>query len=604
MLYAQPARTLKDILMQVPRLFSWFLCLLFLLVGPGVYAQGEAIAGEETSLGLMLLFAYVGGLILNIMPCVLPVLSIKALGLVQQAEEGRKTIMMHGIAYALGVLVSFGVMAGLVIALQASGKLVGWGFQLQSPIFVAILGGLTFGFGLSLFGVYEIAMPGASTLGAIEAKKHGTSGSFVSGVFAVILATPCTAPFMAPALGFAMSQPPTVLLLFLEVIGLGLATPFLLLGFFPAWVRLVPKPGAWMETFKKVMGFLLVGTTVWLIDILSHQVTTSSLIDYLIFLTILSLAAWVYGHWGGLLQEQRTRIGAFVVSIALIAGGGNTFLSLEKRTRTQAVAKVETASPSKDIVWKDFATNDVLAMAKAGKTVFIDFTAEWCVTCKAFEKTVINTDKIKAAFAENCVETVKADYTNEDEEITKWLKKYKRPGVPMYLIVPAGKPDGVITLPDLLTQESILEGLKKSGPSEKCTPEQSAAKPEKKGNEIVWKDFATNDVLAMAKAGKTVFIDFTAEWCVTCKAFEKTVINTEEIRQAFADKCVETVKADYTNEDEEITKWLKKYKRPGVPMYLIVPAGKPDGVITLPDLLTQSSILEGLKRSGASDGCS
>jgi thiol:disulfide interchange protein len=435
-----------------------------LLLGGQAFAQGEAVQAEETSLGLMLLFAYVGGLILNIMPCVLPVLSIKALGLVKQAEEGRKAVLLHGIAYAVGVLVSFGVMAALVIGLQASGKLVGWGFQLQSPLFVAILGGLTFGFGLSLFGVFEVAMPGASTLGALEAKKHGPSGSFVSGIFAVILATPCTAPFMAPALGFAMSQPPTVLVLFLEVIGLGLATPFLLLGIFPGWIRLVPKPGAWMETFKKIMGFLLVGTTVWLVDILSHQVTVSAVIDYLIFLTILSIAAWVYGHWGALFQEQKTRMAAFIIAIAMVAGASQTFLDLEKRTGN--AAKVVKAG---EIAWKDFATNDVLAMAKSGKTVFIDFTAEWCVTCKAYEKTVINTDEIKAAFAKGCVETVKADYTNEDEEITKWLKKYNRPGVPMYLIIPAGKPDGVITLPDLLTQSAILEGLKRSGGSEGCS---------------------------------------------------------------------------------------------------------------------------------------
>ena len=460
--------------MTLLRLIPWALVPLMLVLGGQALAEGSALDEPETSLGMMLLFAYIGGLILNVMPCVLPVLSIKALGLVQQAEEDRKTIMLHGIAYALGVLVSFGVMAGLVIGLQASGKLVGWGFQLQTPLFVAILGGLTFGFGLSLFGVYEIAMPGASTLGAIEAKKQGASGSFVSGVFAVILATPCTAPFMAPALGFAMSQPPLVLALFLEVIGLGLATPFLLLGFFPAWVRLVPKPGPWMETFKKVMGFLLVGTTVWLIDILSHQVTRGAITDYLIFLTTLGIAAWVYGHWGGLLQEQRTRLIAFVAAIALVVGGGVTFLGLEKRSRASKVAVAATPAPTapgvpKAIVWKDFATNDVLQMAREGKTVFIDFTAEWCVTCKAFERTVINTDEIKAAFAKNCVETVKADYTNEDEEITKWLKKYKRPGVPMYLIIPAGKPDGVITLPDLLTKSSILEGLKRSGGSEGCS---------------------------------------------------------------------------------------------------------------------------------------
>ena len=427
----------------------------------GALAQGDA--SQETSLGMMLLFAYVGGLILNIMPCVLPVLSIKALGLVQQVEEGRRAVLLHGIAYTVGVLVSFGVMAALVVGLQASGKLVGWGFQLQSPLFVSILGALTFGFGLSLFGVFEVAMPGASKLDQVAASKHGPGGSFVSGVFAVVLATPCTAPFMAPALGFAMSQPPAVLALFLEVIGLGLATPFLLLGIFPGWVRFMPKPGAWMETFKSLMGFLLIGTTIWLIDILAHQVTITAVVEYLIFLMVIALAGWIYGHWGGVMQSQKTRTIAFVVALALVAVGSQTFLGLEKRQA--GVAKAVKAGA---IQWKDFATHDVLAMAKEGRTVFIDFTAEWCVTCKAFEKTVIETDEIKAAFAAGCVETVKADYTNEDEEITKWIKKYNRPGVPMYLIIPAGKPDGVITLPDLLTKAAILEGLKTSGPSLDC----------------------------------------------------------------------------------------------------------------------------------------
>jgi thiol:disulfide interchange protein len=434
------------------------------LVGMGgaAGAQGEA-AQQETSLAMMLLFAYVGGLILNIMPCVLPVLSIKALGLVQQAEEGRRAVLLHGIAYTVGVLVSFGVMAGLVIGLQSTGKLVGWGFQLQSPLFVAILGALTFGFGLSLFGVFEVAMPGVSKLDQVAASKHGAGGSFVSGVFAVILATPCTAPFMAPALGFAMSQPPTVLFLFLEVIGLGLATPFLLLGIFPAWVKLVPKPGAWMETFKSLMGFLLVATTIWLIDILGHQVTMEAVVEYLVFLMVLALAAWGYGHWGDLMRPQKTRISAFVVAIGMVALGGQTLLTLEKRQ-----AGGQTVAKAGEIQWKDFASNDVLAMAKAGRTVFVDFTAEWCVTCKVYERTVIETDEIKAAFAKSCVETVKADYTNEGEEITKWLKKYNRPGVPMYLLIPAGKPEGVITLPDLLTKSAILDGLKRSGPSNDC----------------------------------------------------------------------------------------------------------------------------------------
>ena len=424
--------------------------------------DAEEPAGDEDNLALMLLFAFLGGLILNIMPCVLPVLSIKALGLVQQAGEGRRAIFWHGMAYTLGVLLSFAVLAGLVIGLQQSGKLVGWGFQLQSPMFVAILGALTFGFGLSLFGVYEVTLPGASSLDHAAAKRHGYSGSVLSGVFATLLATPCTAPLLAPALGFAMAQPPATLFGFLQLIGLGLATPFLLLGIFPGWSRFLPKPGAWMETFKKLMGFLLAGTTVWMIDILSAQVSADSVTNYLIFLTALSFAAFVYGNWGGFMREQRTRTLALVAALAILGGSSVMFLEFEPRAR----ASQPKIAAEGEIQWQDFANTDVEALASKGQTVFVDFTADWCVTCKAYEKTVIETDEIRQVFADNCVTTVKADYTLEDPNITKWLKRYKRPGVPMYLIIPANQPAGAIALPDVLTKSAIVDGLRKAGPTD------------------------------------------------------------------------------------------------------------------------------------------
>ena len=463
---------------------------ILLLAGPTAWAQGT---GEQESLGTMLLFAFLGGLILNVMPCVLPVLSIKVLGLVSQAEDDARQIWLHGVAYTVGILVSFAVLGGVIIGAQASGKLVGWGFQFQNSAFVATLAAVVFAFGLNLFGVFEVSLPGAGSLDQVASKQHGLSGSFLNGVFATVLATPCTAPFLAPALGFALSKPPVILMSMLLVVGLGLALPFLVLAAFPRWASFLPKPGPWMTTFKKSMGFLLVGTSVWLIDVLSYQVTREGLVGFLAFITIISLACWIYGHWGAPVRAAKTRWMAMIVAILLVVGSAQAMVDLDRPApAVKTVAQADGIKPTPsakapagegsagetesapslappvvdgEIQWLDFATHDVEALAKEGKTVFIDFTASWCVTCKVFERTVINTDDMKAKLTQGCVVPVKADYTNEDPNITTWLKRFKRPGVPMYLILPAGKPDEVIKLPDALTADSMVEGLKKAGPS-------------------------------------------------------------------------------------------------------------------------------------------
>lgn len=460
---------------------------LFLMTwAPSAWSQGgDAAATEEPSLALMLLFAFVGGIILNVMPCVLPVLSIKILGLVQQAEEEARTIWFHGVAYAAGILLSFGALGVIIIALQSSGS-VGWGFQFQNPAFVAILCAIVFAFGLNLFGVFEVSLPGAGRLDAVAASRHGYTGSFLNGVFATVLATPCTAPFMAPALGFALSQPPAILMVALLTLGLGLAFPFLLLAAMPGWARLLPKPGPWMITFKKGMGFLLIATAVWLVDVLSYHVPRDGLIGFLAFLAVLGLAAWVYGHWGAPVRSAAVRWMSAIVAVSLVGGGSWAFVDLTPPPPEPlvAAAPLATAPPGDgetpaaqpdvriappvvagEIAWVDFLKEDVEAMARSGKTVFIDFTAAWCVTCKAFEKAVINTDPIKTAFTRGCVVPVKADFTREDPTIQKWLDRFKRPGVPMYLIVPANRPDEIIKLPDALTAKSLLDGLEKAGPT-------------------------------------------------------------------------------------------------------------------------------------------
>jgi thiol:disulfide interchange protein/DsbC/DsbD-like thiol-disulfide interchange protein len=401
----------------------------------------------------MLLFALLGGLILNIMPCVLPVLSIKVLGLVQQAEDDRRTIWYHGVAYTAGILLSFAILGIILIVAKASGEAVGWGFQFQEPAFVAAMGALVFAFGLSLFGVFEVELPGAGSLHGKTAQQHGYTASFMNGVLATLLATPCTAPFLAPALGFALAQPAFILMGFLLTIGFGLALPFLVLAAVPSWARHLPKPGPWMGTFKKAMGFLLMATTVWLIDVLAGQWERDAMTHYLAFLTVLAFAAWIYGHWGGYAFPPRTRVAALVVAGLITAGGAFGLLR---------DAPVEAG----DIAWHDFASVDVEALSGQGKTVFIDFTADWCVTCKVYERTVIDTAPIKGALASGCVTSVRADYTKEDPTITRWLERFKRPGVPMYLILPAGRPYEPVLLPDVLTESSLLEGLKKAGPTQ------------------------------------------------------------------------------------------------------------------------------------------
>ncbi|MFN3198999.1 MAG: thioredoxin family protein [Bradymonadia bacterium] len=419
-------------------------------------AENSAPAG--TPLWEMLLYAFIGGMLLNIMPCVLPVLSIKVLGLVHQAGESKTRVLQHGLVYALGVLVSFWVLAGVVIGLKTSGELVGWGFQFQNPWFVVSLTALVFGFGLSMFGVFEVSLPGMQ-VAAGASGKSGLSGSFSNGAFATLLATPCTAPFLGPALGYAFTQPSGIIVLFFTTVGLGLAFPFVVLARFPAWTRKIPKPGPWMETFKQVMGFLLMGTVIWLVDVMSQQLTRASLIRVLVFLGIVAVASWVYGRFGNFASSARRRWIATLAALFMIVGGGKVALVLNPASAQLAPAE------EGSIAWQAFSPDAVAAHQKAGKTVFIDFTAAWCVTCKVNENTVIETDEIKALLGELDVVTMKADYTNEDPVIAEWLRRFNRVGVPLYVVIPGAKPDDTIVLPEILTHDMLVEALRKAGPS-------------------------------------------------------------------------------------------------------------------------------------------
>jgi thiol:disulfide interchange protein/DsbC/DsbD-like thiol-disulfide interchange protein len=426
---------------------------------------GSAGEEEEESFLLMLLFAFLGGLILNIMPCVLPVLSIKIFSLLEQSGDDRKTIRNHGLIYTAGVLVCFGALSIPFMLTPQS-----WGFQMQNPIYLASLTTVVFAFALSLLGVFEVALPGTNAMNSAVAKQHGYSSSFVYGIFAVLLGTPCTAPLLAPALAFLLKQSPLEVFIGLQAVGLGLAFPFLTLGFVPAWSKWLPKPGAWMETFKSLMGFLLVATALWLMSSLPKQITPDALMNFVYFLGLVGLAAWIYGHWGSPIREASTRWRAIIVALAVVAGGGSLLLGLESAENTgSGQADPEfvygPAVTGEDIHWRSFANVDVKTLSKKGYTVFIDFTADWCVTCKTFEATIIDTDEIRTAFKENNIIPVQADFTKKDKFIKKWIDAAKRPGVPVWLVVAADNPEKAIVLPQTLTTSSLLEALKQAGPS-------------------------------------------------------------------------------------------------------------------------------------------
>jgi len=431
---------------------------------PTIAAAGDVCAsvtggsgGDEliSSFMLALLFAFVGGFILNAMPCVLPVLSIKMLSLVEQAQEKREVIWRHGLAYTAGVLASFLILAIVLVALQATN----WAFQMQDPTFVVIFTSIVFAFALSLFGVFELSMPFASKMDATVANSHGYMSSFNYGIFAVLLGTPCTAPFLGPALTYAFTQPPLELTLLLLMVGLGLAFPFLVLARFPAWRRLMPRPGPWLITFKKAMGFLLVGTALFLIQTLAYQVSRDALVGFLIFLAFFSLALWIYGHWTSPARGTRSRVLATMIALGTVALSANAFISTEHPAPTAG------SVVAGGITWLDFDQVDVNAIAQGGKTVFIDFTAEWCTTCKVNESGAIYTDPVREALKALNVTAVKGDFTIHKPEIAVWLQRFGQPSVPLYVVIPAGRPADAFALPTILSVNDVLAGLCRGGKS-------------------------------------------------------------------------------------------------------------------------------------------
>jgi thiol:disulfide interchange protein DsbD len=397
----------------------------------------------------VLLFAFIGGAILNIMPCVLPVISIKILSFVQQAGEHRSRILALGLVYTAGILASFLAMAIVMVILQNQGKSAGWGVLLSNAVFVQVMIFVIFAFGLSLLGVFMVNLPGSATnaLAGAEAKE-GYPGAFFKGVLAVALATPCTAPILAPALGVAFALPQGLMVLALMFVGLGLAFPYLLLSAVPAWMKFLPRPGMWMERFKQFMGFLLMATVVWLLWILQQLVEPNALIMTLAFLCVLGLSLWMIG-----LVNVNTppikRAATWLTAVAISVVGG--FWAFQPEPP--------------GIEWRTWEQGLPERLAGEGYTVYVDFTAAWCATCQANKKLVLETEDVRRRLASMEVVMLKADYTKYPPDITEELKRYERAGVPLNIIYPANKPDSPILLPELLTKGIVFDKLTQAGRS-------------------------------------------------------------------------------------------------------------------------------------------
>lgn len=422
-------------------------------------ADGSGSRSVPASLWWLFLGAFLGGAILNIMPCVLPVISLKVLGFAQQAGEDRSRVLTLGLVYAAGILASFAVLAAVMLKFGLA-----WGGLMQQPQYIMVLAAIVFAFALSLLGVFELRLPGAveSAAGA-AATREGAAGAFLNGLMATALATPCTAPLLGPAIGVLVKLPPAVAAAGIMTVGLGLATPYVILAAFPQWLRLLPRPGPWMVTFKQVMGFVLLATVVWLLWILQYLVDSSQLIATLAFFVAVGLACWLVGRLT-LASGLRAELATWSFALAVVLGGwfGAFWLLADTEPGSLGGARATTVATDE---WKPWRAGLPEELAAAGKTVYVDFTAKWCATCLANKKLVLNRDPVRARLDELGVVRVIADFTRNDPDIKAELERFSRAGVPLNLIYPAGRPADVIVLPEVLTNQIVLDALASAGPS-------------------------------------------------------------------------------------------------------------------------------------------
>lgn len=412
--------------------------------GPGP----EGTLAAPPNLALILLLGLLGGLILNAMPCVLPVLSLKVFGLVKSAGQGRGAVVTGALATAAGIVISFWGLAAAAVIARAAGAAVGWGVQFQNPVFVIFLLLVVVLFCLNLWGLFEIQLPQLIARTASSGPREGIPGHLASGFFATLMATPCSAPFLGTAIAFALSQTTVTIFLVFTAVGVGMALPYFALALAPGAARMLPKPGPWMDTLRRVMGFLLAGAAVWLLYVLGAQVSLERRAWVELTLLAIALLLWLR-HQGALTAFARRATGLGTAALIVLALG----LGWQAGAATAAVGE---AAPGL-IPWQTFDRAEADRLAAAGELVFVDVTADWCFTCKVNERLVLETEPVAAAFARHGVVPMKADWTNRDDAIARFLADHGRYGIPFYLLYRPGEEPRVFS--ELLTKEGLIAAI-------------------------------------------------------------------------------------------------------------------------------------------------
>lgn len=412
-------------------------------------AQGAGASGQQ-GLAKIIGLAFLGGLILNLMPCVFPVLFLKALALVNSGSEERHKLRAHGLVYTVGILVSFWALVAVLLGLRTAGARLGWGFQFQSPVFLFLMAGLLFFLGLSLAGQFEIGLSLTSAGGSL-ATKQGYTGSFFTGVLAVIVATPCTAPFMGAAIGYALAQPAFVTFAVFTALALGLAAPYLVLTLQPAWTRVLPRPGAWMEVLRQAVSVPIFGTVIGLAWVVANAYGATMLAALLASFLLLAIAGWFLGRWPAK--------GWSTVLVVLI-GLGVVGLGIYSGNALAASPQASMAVATQKGAWEPWSADAVARYAAQGRPVFVDFTASWCLSCQVNERVALSQPAVRKAFADANVALLRADWTQHDDGISQALEKLGRSGVPAYALYAPGEANPRL-LPEALTPGIVIDALEK-----------------------------------------------------------------------------------------------------------------------------------------------
>lgn len=415
--------------------------------------EGLAATPSQPNLGKIILLAFLGGIILNLMPCVFPVLFLKGLALVNSGGEERHRLRAHGLVYTLGILVSFWALVGALLGLRAAGARLGWGFQFQSPVFLFLMAGLLFFLGLSLAGQFEIGLTLTSAGGSL-AQKQGYAGSFFTGVLAVIVATPCTAPFMGAAIGYALAASAVVTFAVFTALALGLAAPYLALTLQPAWTRILPRPGAWMEVLRQAVSVPIFGTAILIAWVIAESYGATMLAALLVGFLLLAIAGWFLGRWPA---KGWAAVLAGLIVLCVVGLSVYSRSLVEPKFDADRVV-VLNISRIPGTYWDSWSADKVTRYQSQGMPVFVDFTAKWCLSCQVNERVALTSPDVMKAFADAHVMLLKADWTQQDPAIAEALQKLGRSGVPAYVLYVPGEASPRL-LPEALTPGIVLDAI-------------------------------------------------------------------------------------------------------------------------------------------------